>query len=65
MYWASFNKVFLNDAFQECRRNGVVPDSFRINDGYRSLVADPQAVCFGAIDRSVRSSQAKLFEPAL
>src|SRR5207249_3088479 len=38
----STDEVFLNDPFEHFRGDGVIPDSFRIDDGDRTLLANFQ-----------------------
>ena len=48
------NQMLLNDAFQNIRRAGVIPNAFRINDRNRPMRTNPQAVDLGAIDQRLR-----------
>ncbi len=41
------NQVLLNDSLQHVGCAGPVPDAIRVNDRYRSLLADLQAVGLG------------------
>ena len=45
--------MLLDDPLQDLRRAAPVPDPFRIDDRYRSLLADAQAVRLGAVDAAL------------
>src|ERR1035437_877487 len=47
----SADQMFLDDAFQNFRRAGVIPDAFGINDSDWPLRADAEAVGLGAINQ--------------
>jgi hypothetical protein len=49
-------QMFLNNAFQHLRRDGMVPDPVRINQENRSLLTDLQTIGFSPKDgpRSLR-----------
>jgi hypothetical protein len=64
-YRASVNQVFLDDSFQHGRTAGVVPNSFRVNDGDGTTAADPQAIGFRPVDKPIRSGQFQLVESGL
>ena len=46
----SADQMFLNDALEDFGRRGVIPDTIWVDDGYGALLADAQAVGFGAVD---------------
>ena len=52
--------MLLDDSLQHFRRDVVVPDAFRIDDGDGTLLADPQAVRLGAIDAMLPRQQAQI-----
>src|SRR5262245_30746783 len=54
--------MLLNDSFDDFRRDRVIPGSVGINDGDRPLLANPQAVCFRAIDTVGGAREAQLFK---
>ena len=54
--------MLLDDSLQHFRRNVVVPDAFRIDDGDGTLLTDPQAVRLGAIDAMLARQQAQIRE---
>ena len=54
--------MLLDDSLQHFRRDVVIPDAFRIDDGDGTLLADPQAVRLSAIDAMLARQQAKLRE---
>lgn len=45
---AAADEVFLNDALQDLRGAGVIPNGFRVNYGDGTFGADAEAVGFGA-----------------
>ena len=57
--------MLADDALQNCRRDGVIPDSLGIYDGDRSLVANAQAVGFRPIYGIIGFGQAQFFQPFL
>ena len=59
------DEMFLNDAFQNVRRAGMIPHSFRVNDGDWPLNTDTKAVGLGAINQRLRTSQIQFLEPSL
>ena len=61
----SFYEVLLNNPLQHGRSAGVVPNPFRIHDGNGALLADPQAIRFGAIHAVVRLRQAQFLQTLL
>ncbi len=54
-------QMFLNDAFQNIRRAGVVPDAFGINECDGPLLTYPQTVSLGSVD-STLARQAEFIE---
>jgi len=61
----SADEVFLNDSFENRRRAGVIPSTFRIHDGDRAAAANSQAIRFRAIDQRVWSDESEFLEPPL
>jgi len=44
------DEMFLNDALQHVRSDGVIPGTIRIHHSDGTLFADSQAVCFGSVN---------------
>ena len=61
LYRLTVDQVLLNDPFKHLRRAVPVPGAFRINDGYRPIHAQLQAVRLAAVDPALLG-QAELFE---
>ena len=61
----AFDQMLLNYSFQNFRRNGVIPDSFRIDDGDRTLLANAEAVGLRAEDAVFTFRDSEFFEAAL
>src|SRR5439155_935288 len=57
--------MFLNNALEHFRRDGVVPRSIGIDDRNGTLLANAQAICFRAVNGVVRFCQSEFFEPLL
>jgi hypothetical protein len=53
------NQMLLDDALENLRSSGVVPGPFGVDDGYRALLADAQAVDLAAVDAAVAGGQAE------
>ena len=51
------DEMFLDDAFQNFRRAGMIPGAFRINDGDGAACADAEAAGLGAIDERVGADE--------
>ena len=51
------DEMFLDDAFQNGGRTGVVPGSFGINDGDWTICANAKAIDFAAINQRMRSDE--------
>ena|SRR5436190_14384794 len=65
LYRASFNQMFLDDPLEHLRRDGVIPDSFRIDDGDRSLFANAKTIRFRPVNAFIGSGESQFLEPAL
>ena len=63
VYRNTTDQVLLNDPLQHVGRAGPVPDAIRVNDRYRSLLADLQAVGLGPIDAAL-SNELEFNQPA-
>ena len=61
---ASADEMLLDDPFEHRRIAPAVPGAFRIHDGNRSAVADPQAVRFRPKDAAL-FGEIELFQPFL
>ena len=57
--------MLLNDAFQDGRRAGAVPDAIGIDDGDGALEADAEAVGFRAVNQRLGAGEVKFFQTAL
>src|SRR5262245_30913440 len=57
------DQVLLNDALDQFRRAGVIPDPIRINERRRTALADLQTVCLCPIDAAL-SGKIELFQPS-
>ena len=63
IHYATADQMFLNDAFQNLRRAGVIPRAFRVNDSDRTMHTDAEAIRFCAKnDRFGAFGQAEFFE---
>src|SRR5688572_17487266 len=58
------DEVLLNDPFQHGRIALPVPRTFGIDDGYRSTLADPEAVGLGSKNATLLG-QTELLQPSL
>jgi hypothetical protein len=56
--------MFLNNAFQDLRRGGVIPRAFGIDHRDRALLADAQAIGLRAINAVLALRDPQFFEPA-
>jgi hypothetical protein len=54
--------VLLDDALQNLRGAGVIPNALRVNHGDWALNTDPKAISLGSINQRVRTSQVELFK---
>ena len=57
--------MFLDDALENYRRAGVIPDAIRVNDRDRPAQADAQAVDLAAINERLRADEMELLEACL
>jgi hypothetical protein len=59
------DEVFLDDAFEDRRRGGVIPDAFWIDDGDGTVFADAEAIGLGAEGGAGALGEAELVEAVL
>ena len=53
-------QMFLDDALEDFRRAGVIPDAIRVNDRDRPAQADAQAVDLAAINERLRADEMEM-----
>ena len=58
------DEVLLDNALENLGRASPVPDAVRVNHGHWTLLANPQAVCLGAVNPAL-ADQAKLVQAFL
>jgi len=62
---AAFDQMLLDYSLQNFRRNGVIPDSFRIDDGDWTLFTNAEAVRLCSKDAVFTLRDSEFFEAAL
>ena len=56
--------MLLNDSLQDLRGAGSIPHPFRVDDRYRAIQAEPEAVCFGPCNAS-RTTESEFIQSFL
>src|SRR5579863_108666 len=59
------DQVLLNDALDDVRGDRVIPGAFGIDNGDRAVLADPQAIGFGAVNAGTAVHQVQLRQSLL